>query len=175
MRFVNIFTGVAVLALAASPAFAHPGHTDPNGLWHGFIHPFTGWDHLVAMAALGLWLGGTKSTGLVQSFIAFAGALLAGFLLGVNGYHIPFVEAGILASVFVFALLAITLRKLPALLAAPLIAVFMLCHGQAHGAEVTGSALLFGAGFVAASLLIAGATYGLMRFRMAQRRAASQS
>ncbi|MDO8302187.1 MAG: HupE/UreJ family protein, partial [Sedimentisphaerales bacterium] len=42
------------LSLIATPAFAHPGeHT--TGFWAGFVHPFTGLDHLVAMMLLGVW------------------------------------------------------------------------------------------------------------------------
>lgn len=47
--------------LAGVPlAQAHPGH-GPAGFVTGFIHPLTGWDHLMAMLAVGLWasqLGG---------------------------------------------------------------------------------------------------------------------
>jgi urease accessory protein len=166
MRISHILSGAVLASVLAAPAFAHPG--PHNGLAEGFIHPFSGWDHMVAMAALGLWLGGTQSTGMIAAFVSFAGALLAGFLLGVNGFHIPFIEAGILASVLVFGLLAVTARKLPARLAAPLIAIFALCHGHAHGAEVNGSALLFGFGFIGASILISGGAYALMRVRAAR-------
>ena len=40
----------AVLLAAASPALAHPGHEAS-----GFLHPFTGLDHLLAMVGVGLW------------------------------------------------------------------------------------------------------------------------
>ncbi|MBI1285868.1 MAG: sodium:proton antiporter [Thiobacillus sp.] len=170
MRKYYLPLGLVLTTLAATPAFAHPGIAGHADFMGGFAHPFSGWDHMLAMAALGLWLGNTKSTGIVAAFVAFAGALLSGFVLGVNGYHMPLVEAGILASVFVFGLLAVTARRLPAALAAPLIAIFALCHGHAHGAEATGSAWLYGLGFISASLLIAGAAYGVMRVLSREKR-----
>lgn len=39
-----------VLAAAALPALAHPGHIDD-----GFLHPLTGLDHILAMVGVGLW------------------------------------------------------------------------------------------------------------------------
>ena len=34
----------------AGPALAHPGHEAS-----GFLHPFTGMDHLLAMVGVGMW------------------------------------------------------------------------------------------------------------------------
>ncbi len=45
----------ATLSLAAVSAFAHPGHdaaTVGASLSAGLLHPFTGADHLLAMAAV---------------------------------------------------------------------------------------------------------------------------
>ena len=39
-----------LLLAAAGPAFAHPGHEGS-----GFLHPFTGIDHLLVMVGVGLW------------------------------------------------------------------------------------------------------------------------
>ena len=38
----------ALLLVAAGPALAHPGHEAS-----GFLHPFTGLDHLLAMVGVG--------------------------------------------------------------------------------------------------------------------------
>jgi len=43
----------ALLPLAS--AFAHTGTGVAVGLGSGFLHPITGFDHLVAMVAVGLW------------------------------------------------------------------------------------------------------------------------
>ena len=39
-----------MLLAAAGPALAHPGHEAS-----GFLHPFTGLDHMLAMVGVGLW------------------------------------------------------------------------------------------------------------------------
>ena len=57
----RLCVAVMLLAASAAPAFAHPGPLGHDGLAAGFAHPFSGWDHMLAMAALGLWLGGTRS------------------------------------------------------------------------------------------------------------------
>ena len=45
----------AVALLASGPAAAHTGAGVPGGLVSGFLRPLSGWDHLVAMVAVGLW------------------------------------------------------------------------------------------------------------------------
>ncbi len=49
------------LLLAPSIALAHPGHGGDTSLLAGFLHPFGGLDHLLAMTVVGLFaahLGG---------------------------------------------------------------------------------------------------------------------
>ena len=43
-------TPLALLLALAGPASAHPGHEAS-----GFLHPFTGIDHLLAMVGVGMW------------------------------------------------------------------------------------------------------------------------
>ena len=90
-----------------------------------------------------------------------AAAIGAGYTLGLSGVPIPMVESGILASVLVFGLLTATAARLPAALVAPVIAAFMVLHGHAHGSEApTGAAMLYAAGFVAASVVIVTVAFG---------------
>jgi len=44
-----------LLAFLTTPALAHTGEGTIGGLIGGFFHPITGWDHVVAMVAVGLW------------------------------------------------------------------------------------------------------------------------
>ena len=56
----RLLVAIALL-LAPSVASAHPGHVEDSSLMGGFIHPFGGIDHLLAMTAVGLFaahLGG---------------------------------------------------------------------------------------------------------------------
>ena len=132
------FIAVGLALVAATPAFAHPLSGDA-GLAGGFAHPFSGWDHLLAMTALGLLIGSTQKR-FAAILLAFVAALGAGFVLGVKGLHMPMVEPGILASMMVFGLLTAVAAKLPVSIAAPLIAAFTVFHGHAHGTEAPAGA-----------------------------------
>ena len=62
--FTGLFRAAFVLVALPTAALAHPGHGGGELTWDfsaGFAHPFSGWDHLLAMVAVGLWatqLGG---------------------------------------------------------------------------------------------------------------------
>ena len=76
--------------------------------------------------------------------------------LGVSGVALPWVEIGIAGSVLVLgAAVALALRPSLAV-SVPLIALFALLHGYSHGVELpaSASALSYGAGFVAATLVL---------------------
>src|SRR6218665_2341954 len=88
------------LALIGLPtaALAHTGHGDTSGFLHGFMHPVGGIDHILAMVAVGVFayvLGG-KALWLVP--LSFVGMMAVGFLLGIGGVDVPFVELGIALS-----------------------------------------------------------------------------
>ena len=42
-------------ALWTQSAFAHMGQGEAFGLLSGFLHPLSGWDHILAMVSVGLW------------------------------------------------------------------------------------------------------------------------
>jgi hydrogenase/urease accessory protein HupE len=54
MKRAAVTTFVAFLVFAPAAALAHTGHDDASGLAHGFVHPMTGIDHILAMVAVGL-------------------------------------------------------------------------------------------------------------------------
>lgn len=168
---------LALLALAvAAPlsAFAHPGHEGHDLTWDfsgGFAHPFTGWDHLLAMIAVGLWaaqLGG-RARWLVPA--AFLAAMTAGAAFGRAGFAFTGLEQSIAASVFVLGLLVATSARLPLAVAMTLTGLFAAFHGLAHGAEMpaTSGALGYGIGFVAATAALhaLGLGLGLVSLRTA--------
>jgi len=51
-----LVTGLG-LTLAPALAAAHTGASHAEGLLAGLVHPLTGWDHLAAALAVGVWLG----------------------------------------------------------------------------------------------------------------------
>ncbi len=152
MRILIALMGIVF----STSAFAHTGHGDASGLMHGFMHPVSGLDHVLAMIAVGVLafvIGGRARFALPLSFMT---AMLTGGVLGMSGFALPMVEAGIGASIIVIAGLAAFGAPLPVWLTSALVAFFGLFHGFAHGAEmpVDASGFAYAAGFVAASGLL---------------------
>jgi urease accessory protein len=139
--------------LAPSLAFAHVGVGDTHGAIHGFVHPLTGIDHLLAMIGVGIFaahLGG-RAIWLVP--IAFMTMMAVGGAFGVAGLGVPFVETGIGLSVVALGAIIAFRVGLPLPFAMAVVGFFALFHGHAHGAEMPRSAsgLAYGFGFVAAT------------------------
>ncbi|MFC3183022.1 HupE/UreJ family protein [Cypionkella sinensis] len=150
------------LIMAPSVALAHPGHG--TGLLAGFTHPFTGSDHLLAMVGVGLWaamLGGRARWALPATFLS-AMAVGGAFAMNLDlGAAAAAVEPAILASVILLgAVVALALRA-PLAVALPLVGLFGLAHGAAHGTEMVGNGLAFGAAMLAATALLHGAGLAL--------------
>ena len=139
---MNALALLAAALLLPAPALAHIGDGLHHGLMAGFLHPFSGADHLLAMVMVGLWAGLSGGKARLALPGAFLGAMALGGLLGFAGVALPGVEAGILASVIVLGALAALAVRLPLGTGAALVAAFGLLHGAAHGAELGGVAML---------------------------------
>jgi urease accessory protein len=162
-RAISILAAASVLTPVA--ALAHPGVGDAHGVLHGLMHPISGFDHVLAMVAVGVLaalLGGRAIWLVPTSFVAMAAL---GGVLGMQGLPVPFVEFGISASVILLGLAIAFQAKLPLGWTAGLVGLFGLYHGYAHGAEMPAdaSALGYGVGFLAATAMlhIAGISLGL--------------
>ncbi|GGC27302.1 urease accessory protein [Siccirubricoccus deserti] len=153
---MNALLLIAALLLPV-PALAHVGDGLHAGLMAGFLHPFSGADHLLAMVTLGVWAGLLGGAARLVLPGAFLGAMATGAILGVTGVALPGVEAGVLASVLVLGALVALMVRLPLAAGAALAGVFGLLHGHAHGTEMLGGSFaLYAAGFlVATSVLLA--------------------
>ena len=82
--------------------------------------------------------------------------MAAGGALGMAGYQLPFVEIGILVSVFVLAGVALLRWNAPLYAAMALCGFFAVFHGFAHGAEMPADAAgwTFAVGFMVATTLL---------------------
>jgi urease accessory protein len=152
----------ALLALAPTVAFAHPGH-DGASLISGFLHPLGGFDHIIAMVAVGLLaarLGGRALWLVPASFVA---AMAVAGLAGSAGIGLPYVETGIAVSVVVLGAIVAFGVAMPVAAAMGLVAFFAVFHGYAHGIEMpeTVSGLAYGLGFIAATALLHAIGIGL--------------
>ncbi|BES70171.1 HupE/UreJ family protein [Marinobacter nanhaiticus D15-8W] len=160
-RSTKIFLTIGLM-LTATTAAAHPGHAE-GGFTSGLLHPLMGLDHLLAMAAVGLW-SMRQSTFMKRGTPLFVvGGMLLGAGLAWGGLALPGVETGITLSVLLAGVLLATLVKLPLAVGASLVVVFMVFHGFAHGTEMPAGATLaaYMAGFSMATLAITFAGAGL--------------
>lgn len=144
-------------------SWAHPGHSNLVGFSEGMTHPLGGWDHLLAMIAVGLWAFqlGAHARWLVPS--CFVGMMTLGSVVGISGFSIPWSEQGIALSVMLLGLFVATTAKLPSVIPALLVGGFALFHGAAHGSEMpaTASGLYYSLGFILSTVALHGVGLGL--------------
>jgi len=150
----------ALLLALAGPASAHPDHEVS-----GFLHPFTGVDHLLAMVGVGIWaafLAVRKPAAALLVPASFLAMMAVGAVAGFAGIKLPLVEAIILGSVFVFGGLSMTAVRLPAAAAMAVAGLFAFFHGYAHALEApqTGAGAYI-LGFLGATTLLQAAGLGL--------------
>jgi len=144
------------LLITAAAAEAHTGVGSTMGFTHGFGHPFSGLDHILAMVAVGLFAANLGGRALWLVPLSFVAMMAVGGALGVAGIDMPFFEIGIAASVIVLGLAVALQWNLPVAGAMALVGFFALFHGHAHGAEmpVDASGLAYGVGFVLATAIL---------------------
>ena len=146
---------IAGLTLGTSAVFAHDHST--NGLVSGFTHPFMGLDHIIVMLAIGLWaasLNNQKAVVIVPA--AFVGTMILACLLTVMGVSVPYIEQGIIASVFLLGVLLAISTRFSIGLCSVLVASFAFFHGAAHGIEMPAevNSYLYILGFSGASIVL---------------------
>lgn len=158
-------TGLAAslaLVLAPDAAFAHPGIGMPSGFMHGFVHPVSGIDHILAMTMVGIlaYQLGRRALWLLPA--AFVAAMIVGGVLGITGIGIPFVESCIALSVVALGAILALGVKAPLATATGIVGLVGIFHGYAHGAEMpeylNRQAYAYAAGFalMTASLHVTG-------------------
>jgi urease accessory protein len=145
-----------VLLAWAGPVLAHSAGGIAGGFASGFMHPVLGWDHVVAMVAVGLWGAFLGRPAIWALPIVFPMVMAFGGALGLSGLHLPAVETGIAVSAIVLgAVVALALRP-PIAIAALIVGAFAVFHGYAHGVELPRAAdpLAYSLGFVVATGLL---------------------
>jgi urease accessory protein len=163
-------TIATLFTLFPSIASAHPGH-GLDGAYAGFIHPLTGWDHLLMMLAIGLWaakLGGKSRWQLPVTFLL---ALALGAILGLVGLSFSGVETAIAASLVAMGLLLVINFPVSVKTRICIIALFATMHGMAHGAVLSANhsyAPLAGMLLVTALLHAMGFFIGTQRYQWLQ-------
>jgi len=144
---------LAAACLSAMPAEAHIVKGEAHGFVSGFLHPISGWDHILAMVSVGLWGAQLGAPAIWLLPVTFPIVMAFGGFLGLIGVPFPFVEIGIALSALLLGAAVMTQWRPPLLAAAALVGAFALFHGHAHGAELPPgeSGLLYSIGFVIAT------------------------
>lgn len=156
-----------VLLCCAVAAQAHTSEGSAQGFFAGVMHPLSGFDHLLAMVAVGIW-GATLGRPLVVALpIAFPLLMVVGGILGITGVPLPYIEVGIALSVFVLGLSIALAWRAPVAVALVIVASFGVFHGYAHGAELPSAVApaAYVAGFVicTGALHMAGIALGMIK------------
>ncbi len=139
-------------------AQAHSGGIHLHGFAEGFVHPFSGIDHIIAMIAVGVWAkqrGGNSLYLLPFTFVAVMGLAA---LVGMTGVEIIGTEAGIMASNAALIALVLISSRFSTAVSMAIVGFFALFHGISHGAEMpmATETLSYMAGFIGATSLLHG-------------------
>lgn len=165
MKLIQYSAIFVFLMFYTATASAHQGGA-AGGFFSGFMHPVLGWDHVVAMVAVGLWGAILGSPAIWVLPVVFPMVMAFGGALGVLGVPIPGVETGIALSAIVLGAMVAFAARPPVWVAAVVVGIFAIFHGHAHGTELPQAAnpLAFSLGFVIATglLHISGISFGLL-------------
>jgi len=163
---LNLIISTTLMLLLSATATAHEAGGLAGGFGSGFMHPILGWDHVVAMVAVGLWGAFLGKPAIWLLPVVFPLVMAFGGALGVAGVPIPAVETGIATSAVILGLMVALAVRPPLWVAAVIVGVFAIFHGHAHGTELpeATSPLAYSLGFVIATglLHIAGIAFGLL-------------
>jgi urease accessory protein len=154
----RIALALALILGTVGAAQAHTPGATGAGLAEGFAHPLLGLDHLLTMAAVGLWAAQLGGRALWLVPVSFMTMMAVGGLAALAGFDLPAVELGILGSLLALGALVATAARLPVAPGAALVGFLAFFHGHAHGAEMPEAAPagLYALGFIAATGLLHG-------------------
>ncbi len=150
---------IAIWLVSAPLALAHVNGDATGGFGSGFEHPWSGFDHIAAMVAVGLWGAQLGAPAIWMLPVAFPLVMAVGGFLGLIGVPLPGTEIGIGASALLLGIaVAAEIRPKNLIWAAALVGVFGLFHGHAHGTELPPgeNGLFYSLGFVIATGVLHG-------------------
>ncbi|MBU2570233.1 MAG: HupE/UreJ family protein [Gammaproteobacteria bacterium] len=155
-KSINAIIGITAFFAYGNAAQAHTFGAEGAGFAEGFIHPFIGVDHLLAMLAIGIWAVQLGHKALWRLPAAFVGTMSLAALLASYGPVLPLLELAIAATVLFLGIILMFSVRLPIAAGMLIAGLFASVHGYAHGLEMpqAASPLFYGAGFIAATSLV---------------------
>lgn len=156
----NLFRGLnyvpLILFLSVSlpgVAWAHIGTGEIGGFLGGLKHPVSGFDHVLAMVAVGLWGAQLGAPAVWLLPVTFPLVMAFGGMLGLMGVKLPGIEICIAISAVALGFMVLREARPNLVAAALLVGFFAIFHGHAHGTELPpgANAILFSIGFVIAT------------------------
>ncbi|WP_431064298.1 HupE/UreJ family protein [Methylotuvimicrobium sp.] len=155
-KSINAIIGITAFFAYGNAAQAHTFGAEGAGFAEGFIHPFIGVDHLLAMLAIGIWAVQLGHKALWRLPAAFVGTMSLAALLASYGPVLPLLELAIAATVLFLGIILMFSVRLPIAAGILIAGLFASVHGYAHGLEMpqAASPLFYGAGFIAATSLV---------------------
>ena len=173
MKTSSTLIGWRVIALvlvgilfSVSTAQAHIQQGAATGFVKGFCHPWSGWDHILAMVAVGVWGVQLGQPAIWLLPVTFPVIMSIGGFLGLIGFPLPGTEIGIGLSALLLGSMVASEARPPLGIAVLMVGIFGLYHGHAHGTEIppNESGLTYSIGFVIATGTLhgVGITFGLI-------------
>jgi urease accessory protein len=157
--------GLVMLGLPTT-IFAHPGHGLENA-YSAFMHPLTGWDHLLMMIAIGISAAKAGGNLRWQLPVTFMIVMALSMMLSSSGFYFAGVESAVAASVLAMGFILISSFKMSGRARLVMTAVFAVFHGMAHGVELNVQYQAIAAVLMATALLHGLGYYiGSMRFKL---------
>lgn len=157
---------IAIVLFSLSPASAHVQRGGAVGFTTGFYHPWSGWDHILAMVAVGVWGVQLGRPAIWLLPVTFPVIMSIGGFLGLIGCPLPGTEVGIGLSALLLGLMVAAEAHPPLWVAVLMVGIFGLYHGHAHGTELPPNedGLSYSIGFVIATGCLhgVGITLGLV-------------
>ncbi|HLX95433.1 MAG TPA: HupE/UreJ family protein [Verrucomicrobiae bacterium] len=157
---------IAVVLFPLAPAQAHVQRGGATGFTTGFYHPWSGWDHILAMVAVGVWGVQLGRPAIWLLPVTFPVIMSIGGFLGLIGCPLPGTEVGIGLSALLLGLMVAAEARPPLWVAILMVGIFGLYHGHAHGTELPPNedGLSYSIGFVMATGCLhgVGITLGLV-------------
>ncbi|WP_394242929.1 HupE/UreJ family protein [Vibrio astriarenae] len=126
-----------LMCIFPSVVLAH-GVESSAGFLSGVVHPMLGWEHLLAMIAVGMLGSQYHSAAVWQVPAAFITSLLVGLYLGESGVLLALYQLAIAISLILFGLLITFRTKIPVSIVILVVLFFGVFHGYAHGIEIVG-------------------------------------